>query len=150
MEQKIIDALVEKLGTLFPEITAYDVKMDMEVKPPMFVIDCYDRSRSDRITHGGFFYTYFFEVVFFPGHDEPELAGRDIELELQQAVWLFGDKYRGDDIRIASTDGGLHLYFSVTVPLAHVGELPPEISEIRTEVDVNEQQVSTQTIKIPS
>lgn len=146
MEQRIIDALILKLNSLFPDIKAYDVKMDMEIEPPMFQITCYERQRRDRITPAGFFYTYFFDLIFFSGHDEPEEKYRDIELELTNAVWHFED-FRGDDIRSTTVDDVLHVFFSITVELKE--ELPelPKIERINTEVNANERKISSQTIK---
>ena len=146
MEQTIIDALILKLNKLFPDIKTYDIKMDMQVDPPMFQVRCYDRQRRDRITPGGFFYTYFFEVLYFPGNDEPELEYRDIELELTNAVWHFGH-YRSDNIHATEVAGVLHLFFEVTVPLKEIPPEVPEIEIIQTEVTANEQHVSSETIK---
>lgn len=147
MEQKIIDDLILKLNTLFPDINSYDIKMDMQVEPPLFQINCYDRSRRDRITPAGFFYTYFFEVLYFPGNDEPELEYRDIELELTNAVWHFGDGFRADNIHASYTGGLLHVFFEITVELKEELSPLPEIEILNTEVKANEQQVSTETIK---
>lgn len=144
MEQIIIDALIKKLYELFPDIKAYDQKMDMEVEPPMFVISCYDRVRRDRITPGGFFYTYYFNILFFSGHDEPEEAYRDIELDLTDGIWSF-DRFRSDDIRASATDGVLRVDFSVTVELKRVREFP-KIEEIKQESKANGKEISTQTI----
>ena len=150
MEQTIIDDLIIKLHETFPEIRAYDMKMEQEIEPPMFQINCYDRRRVDRLTPAGFFYTYFFEVLYFPGNDEPELSIRDIELELQDAVWLFGDVFRADDIRSDTVGGVMHLYFSVTVELKREPVDEPKIEQINSEVNVNEHKILTQTIKATS
>ena len=150
MEQTIIDELIIKLNTLFPEINIYDIKMEMDVEPPLLQINCYDRRRRDRITNGGFFYTYYFEILYYPGNDEPELKHRDIELELTNAVWLFGKTFRADNIHASTTDGLMHLFFEVTVPLK-VEPIPkPEIEIMQTEVKANEEQVSSETIKTTS
>ena len=150
MEQTIIDDLILKLHDTFPDIRAYDMKMEEEVEPPMFVISVYDRRRHDRLTPAGFFYTYYFDLLYFPGNDEPELSIRDIELELQDAVWLFGDVFRADDIRSETVDGVLHLYFSVTVELKRDPVEEPKIDQILSEVNVNEHKILTQTIKTTS
>ena len=150
MEQTIIDDLILKLHDAFPDIRAYDMKMEEEVEPPMFVISVYDRRRTDRLTPAGFFYTYYFDLLYFPGNDEPELSIRDIELELQDAVWLFGDVFRADDIRSETVDGVLHLYFSVTVELKRDPVEEPKIDQILSEVNVNEHKILTQTIKTTS
>lgn len=149
MEQRIIDDLILKLHNEFPEIIADDTRMEMQEEPEVFRINCYDRRRTDRITPSGFFYTYYFEIVYFPGNDEPELKIRDVELRLTDAVWLFGtdDIYRGDDIYATTVDGILHLFFSVTVPLERTKPDEPLIKELVTEVNKDDKQVSSQTIK---
>ena len=148
MEQDIIDRLILKLYNLFPDIKAYDVKMDSEVEPPEFIIRTYQDERKELLTPAGFFYTYFFEILFFPGHDEPELQIRDVKLELTNAVHIIGNGYRAnDDIRTTTIDGVLHVFFSVTVHLIEEKPEDPDIREINTEVKVNERKVSSETIK---
>lgn len=148
MEQEIIDILILKLHKLFPDIKAYDVKMDSEVEPPEFIIRTYQDERKELITQAGFFYTYFFEILFFPGHDEPEVQIRNVKMELTNALHLIGGGYRAnDDIRTTTVAGVFHVFFSVTVHLIEEPKELPKIEEINTEVDVNDSKVSSRTIK---
>lgn len=151
MEQEIIDILILKLHELFPDIKAYDVKMDSEVEPPEFIIRTYQDERKELLTHAGFFYTYFFEILFFPGHDEPEIQIRDVKLELTNAVHIIGGGFRAnDDIRTTTVDGVLHVFFSVTVHLIEEKPEDPRIKETKTEVRANGNKVSSQTIETTS
>lgn len=151
MEQDIIDALIVKLYQLFPDIKAYDVKMEMEVEPPEFIIHTYQDTRQERITEAGFFYTYFFEILFFPGNDEPEEQIREVKMELTNAVHRIGKGFRAnDDIRTTTVDGVFHVFFSVTVPLKELMPEDPLIKELRTKVNANDRQVSSRTVKTTS
>lgn len=147
MEQRIIDALIEKLHELFPEIKAYDVKMDRDVEPPMFGIDCYATRIIDRILPGGFFYACDFEILFFPGNDEPEEEIRRVQLKLMNALWLFGNGYRADNRNAKTINGVLHVFFSVTTAIKPVLEKPPVIEEIQSKVFKDGNEIYTGTIK---
>lgn len=147
MEQQVIDDLILKLNELFPDINAYDVKMEMDVKPPMFQIECYQTRIIDRLLPGGFFYGMDFEILFFPGNDEPETQIREVELTLLNALWRFGDGYRADDRHATTLDGVLHVFFSVTVNLKPELEKPPAIETIHTKAKNNGKEIFTGTIK---
>lgn len=150
MEQQIIDDLILTLHELFPNIKAYDVKMEMDIEPPMFQIECYRTAIRDRILPGGFFYDCDFEIIFFPGNDEPEIQIREVQLELMNALWRFGDGYRADDRHAETVDGILHVFFSVTLNLRPALDEPPKIKELQTEINENGKKIFTSTTKTES
>ena len=150
MEQKVIDALILRIKEIYPEYKVYDVKMEMDVDPPMFMVNCYQCQIIDRIRAGGFFYAMDFEIIFFPGNDEPEEQIREVELDIMNCLWRFGDGYRADKRNARVIDGVLHIFFSVTANLKPV-IVKPVIKEIHTKIEGRDgKQIQSGTIETGS
>lgn len=144
VEQRIIDEIIYLLNELYPEYPAYDVRVEMGLEPPCFIVESYNSRLTERITDAGFFYATDCQIVFYPGQSDPEILINAVKFPILTSLRRFGrgrPKLRGDNIYAQTREGLLYIFFGVT---SHIKQRTtddlPRLKRLKTEVRVKDER----------
>lgn len=143
-KQIIIDQIIKLVDSIYPDYPITESKDIQGIKPPRFLITCYQSEPRKRISHAGWFYDFYFDLMFDPGTDNPEEKCNEVSFYLAPALFKIpngGYNFRPNRVesQYDRENNMLHIFIDI-VDFAIIEEpiKKPKIERVISDIEIKE------------